>query len=415
MIHKMKDVRLSKPRKLFRALTNKFGGLTALILIFSCLSTASMGQSDLIVESNYTVTGTLVVNNLTVRGGALLTIPQGTKLIVNGYVNNQGSEIVINGEVDVAGNYTNTERMIFIGSALTVGRTGVLKIGDDLTNSFMSNIENQGQIEVGGSFTNYGLWIWDGYIGGDTYSGGMLIVHEDLINNGDFQNDDTGLIIVDGTLDNNGYFQNDGIIYANPVDGIITGNQPLPVELISFEGYQKHQTVELTWTTATETNNDYFTIEKSLDAENYTVVDHIPGSGTTSARQHYTWIDQNPANGATYYRLRQTDFNGRQSYLETISVFCENIEKNLQIAVFPNPASIGDQVMVKVNGMEPNTTCLLQLIDNQGALIIRQEFHADPFGAAEPSIEIDGRFQPGFYILVALSHNEIQKAKLLIR
>lgn len=109
----------------------------------------------------------------------------------------------------------------------------------------------------------------------------------------------------------------------------------LPVELIAFDSKKLNdKEVELNWSTASEQNNDYFTVEKSRDGEHWTTLETIEGVGTTSETSNYTVVD--PAvSGLTYYRLIQTDFDGTTEELKTIAV---KGTKAVELSAYPNPA-----------------------------------------------------------------------------
>lgn len=89
-------------------------------------------------------------------------------------------------------------------------------------------------------------------------------------------------------------------------------NQVLPVELLYFAAQCGNKTgeAELRWETATELNNDYFTIEKSTDGISFREIAQIAGAGTTSEKHTYLFTDTELPSAMVYYRLRQTDFNG---------------------------------------------------------------------------------------------------------
>ncbi|MGZ4033386.1 MAG: hypothetical protein ACXVP4_00870, partial [Bacteroidia bacterium] len=82
---------------------------------------------------------------------------------------------------------------------------------------------------------------------------------------------------------------------------------PLPIELINFSAtLNENNTVDLQWTTATEINNDYFTIERSADANNFTELSKTNGAGNSTHVLNYSSVDDTPLKGTSYYRLRQT-------------------------------------------------------------------------------------------------------------
>lgn len=124
----------------------------------------------------------------------------------------------------------------------------------------------------------------------------------------------------------NGTFNSDNIAYNGssiPVNNAIFRYTPvsaLPIELESFDGYLKNGKITLKWVTATETNNNYFTIEKSMDAMGWSKVGTINGAGTSSSKITYDFIDDNPFNGINYYRLIQTDFDGKNKTFKTIAI-----------------------------------------------------------------------------------------------
>ena len=89
---------------------------------------------------------------------------------------------------------------------------------------------------------------------------------------------------------------------------------PLPIELDTWEVTTLSKSVFLEWSTATETNNDIFTIERSDNGITWSEIGIIEGSGTTSTAKQYSFEDTKPIDGTSYYRLKQTDFNGDYSY-----------------------------------------------------------------------------------------------------
>lgn len=122
-------------------------------------------------------------------------------------------------------------------------------------------------------------------------------------------------------------FSTCGVIYSNVVNQFgpftlasVTVQNPLPVQLINFSGEKKKHSVDLKWTTASELNNDYFTLEKSSDKNRFELLTRISGSGTSNFAHDYLFSDSNPFNGLNYYRLSQTDFNGALSDCGTVAV-----------------------------------------------------------------------------------------------
>ncbi|OFX23630.1 MAG: hypothetical protein A2033_15660 [Bacteroidetes bacterium GWA2_31_9] len=112
----------------------------------------------------------------------------------------------------------------------------------------------------------------------------------------------------------------------------------LPISLIEFNCKLKSNIVELKWITTNEKNNNLFTIERSKDGIDFISINYTKGAGTSNSIIEYSEVDENPYSGISYYRLKQTDFDGNSTYskIETIN---RNENSNIQINIFPNPAN----------------------------------------------------------------------------
>lgn len=119
----------------------------------------------------------------------------------------------------------------------------------------------------------------------------------------------------------------------------LRSTSPLPIELGTFTAQAtKEQTAQLRWTTIQERNNDYFSIEHSLDGVNFTAIGQVKGKGTVTTPQNYSFIHSSPQNGLNYYRLKQVDFDGTSSYSPIQAVRIEK-EQAPHISVYPNPTT----------------------------------------------------------------------------
>ncbi len=103
----------------------------------------------------------------------------------------------------------------------------------------------------------------------------------------------------------------------------VSGGITLPIELLSFTHQVAPGQVILKWETATEINNDYFTIERSGDMVAWEVIGTVAGAGNSNQKLSYQLVDHMPRQGLSYYRLKQTDFDGQYEYFKTLAV--ENI------------------------------------------------------------------------------------------
>lgn len=119
---------------------------------------------------------------------------------------------------------------------------------------------------------------------------------------------------------------------------------PLPIQLIEFKAKKRGELVELIWKTASELNNDFFTIESSYDGKTWSLVGNVKGAGNSTVVRSYSIIDDAPLQSTTYYRLKQTDYDGTTSYAPVISVLVGS-SKDQQLFAYPNPTS--DQITIE--------------------------------------------------------------------
>lgn len=120
-------------------------------------------------------------------------------------------------------------------------------------------------------------------------------------------------------------------------------SEALPIELVFFRAQQDDGNVEFAWQTASELNNDYFTIEYSLNAIDFEELAIVAGSGTTTETVDYQYAELSANySGTVYYRLKQTDYDGNFTYSDMIAVVFDKkqvIENPVNFVVYPNPAS----------------------------------------------------------------------------
>jgi hypothetical protein len=116
-----------------------------------------------------------------------------------------------------------------------------------------------------------------------------------------------------------------------------TGNQPLPVELISFSAKALGNRVLLNWSTATELNNYGFEILRSADKNQWSKIGFVSGNGISSSINHYTFTDNKPLNDISYYRLAQIDNDGSFSYSNIIEIKLITPQEFMLLQNYPNP------------------------------------------------------------------------------
>ena len=115
------------------------------------------------------------------------------------------------------------------------------------------------------------------------------------------------------------------------------GGAPAPIELLSFSVYSlSNGTVKIRWQTLTETNNDFFTIERSRDAEYWEELAYVKGAGNSQETLNYQEIDRQPFLETSYYRLKQTDYNGEFSYSQIMDIYMDP-GRVMPLEVYPIP------------------------------------------------------------------------------
>ena len=148
---------------------------------------------------------------------------------------------------------------------------------------------------------------------------------------------------------------------------------PLPIELLSFTGHNDGAKNILEWTTASETNNDYFTIErgKGQGTSEWEEIGKVQGAGNSSTAKNYSFTDGYPYNGINYYRLKQTDYDGNFTYSQIVSLtsYIQHLISN----IYPNPANT--VLSYKIFSVEEGTINV-QVIDVLGNVVMKEETKA---------------------------------------
>lgn len=187
---------------------------------------------------------------------------------------------------------------------------------------------------------------------------------------------------------------------------------PLPIELLSFTAHANNTQVDLAWATASETNNDYFVIEKSKDGQNFEGVSKIDGAGNSTSIIEYFDIDYHPYEGVSYYRLKQTDFNGATSYSNIVPVeYKANGEPN--ISIFPNPNTVGSESYVSLNSFKDNEV-LVVLRDATGREVFSKVVYTKT-NSEIVALDLEGKLAKGIYLVIASSANQLYSKKLIVQ
>jgi hypothetical protein len=140
----------------------------------------------------------------------------------------------------------------------------------------------------------------------------------------------------------------------------------LPVDFTAFTATKLGKAIGLNWSTATESGNDFYAVERSVDGEVFTEIGRVNGAGESRTSNDYNFTDEAPSPGVNYYRLRQVDFDGAFSFSNV--VFVQNDASEVVASkVFPNPAS--GQTVVNVSGNWVSERVSATLLDANGRVL----------------------------------------------
>ena len=199
--------------------------------------------------------------------------------------------------------------------------------------------------------------------------------------------------------------------------GSTTASNQLPVELISFTANAREQTVQLVWETASEINNDYFEVRRSVDGINFKKIGEVAGNGNTVEVIRYEFVDQLPVSGISYYQLKQVDFDGAFEHSDKISVEWINagfVAGFVEVNLYPNPAPQG-QAKLKVTGLRPHSTVTFKLLDMFGKPYMQQVLETDMLSQQGFIIQPRTRLATGVYVVSVQQGSEVHQKTLIVR
>lgn len=183
--------------------------------------------------------------------------------------------------------------------------------------------------------------------------------------------------------------------------GSITVDTPLPITLRWFTSECEASKITLKWATASETNNDYFTVERTVDGLKFDMIGTVPGAGNSSQPRYYSFTDTERFSSRVYYRLKQTDFDGQFEYTNVISVTCiEN--RTEEFRVYPNP--IANQLTIEpTNHVE---VVNFEIINSWGVVVHQGRF------VQKTTIDTFS-LVPGLYIIKVQSGDNLEFKKVI--
>jgi hypothetical protein len=196
------------------------------------------------------------------------------------------------------------------------------------------------------------------------------------------------------------------------IDNVVVAASALPVELTSFSGEIKNDRPLLSWSTATEKNNNHFELEKSSDGLSFKTTTQIESkakNGNSSSPLYYETTDLETNENTTYYRLKQVDHDKSFSYSKIITVNQTTSPKKL--LVYPNPSK--GKFILDLSFLKKNQQMQVQIFDQLGQLKFSSEFRTND----SPNYEIDAEqfLKPGYYQFVVFIDGGRTVTKILIQ
>ncbi len=192
---------------------------------------------------------------------------------------------------------------------------------------------------------------------------------------------------------------------------ILDNDAPLPVELVSFNASDKNNTVALDWKTASEIDNDFFSVERSSNGVDFFEIGQVAGNGTTNELQRYDYVDKSPLNGVSYYRLRQVDFDGAFEYSPVASV---NISlASFAFNVYPNPIEGGHATIEMQNVGEGDAS--ISVYNSVGKVVLNKTVVLNPNQALKYDLAFERNIPTGIYIVEVRSGQNRYIRKVVIQ
>lgn len=196
-----------------------------------------------------------------------------------------------------------------------------------------------------------------------------------------------------------------GFASCNSGDAFCTNNSVLPVSLISFGVKTDNETVSLSWSTASELNFDYFSIERSLDGIGFEEIGKVTGHGTTDERHDYFFEDSQPVIGKLFYRLKTVDFDGYTEYFNIESI---TYTKQKSFVIYPNPV-VDNKVNFQMN-FKANVGSQIMATDLSGAEVFRYQVRE-----SASQFEVPLNLDPGTYIFRINTGDYVDVKRIVVK
>lgn len=198
-----------------------------------------------------------------------------------------------------------------------------------------------------------------------------------------------------------------GALYNLRIYSVYHNSTPLPIELINFTATVLDKNVELNWFTASETNNDYFTVEQSTDGINFNNIGTVDGAGNSIMLKKYSFTHASPKEGTLYYRLKQTDMDGQSVYFKMISATVQNNDFSLML--YPNPLFEGS---IHLNCNSP-IDLEIAIFDELGEVVYSGNIKTKD-GVFVYDIPLEEKLFSGIYFVSVTSGKTLKTERLVI-
>lgn len=184
---------------------------------------------------------------------------------------------------------------------------------------------------------------------------------------------------------------------------------PLPVTLIDFSAEKKEEKVVINWTTGAEINNDYFTVERSTNGEDFEAITTMAGKGNSNELSEYQFIDENAPKGTVYYRLKQSDYDGTTVSFDMKAVYMG--EEKISASLFPNPCN--ECTYININAENKNVKGI-SITDQLGNNVLDEVLVSYAPGRAM-RINFSSPLAPGMYLVKVNNENDWSVNKLVVK
>jgi len=163
---------------------------------------------------------------------------------------------------------------------------------------------------------------------------------------------------------------------TNYMDNIEFIHPNVPVELTSFSAVSVKNGVELSWSTATETNNKGFEVLRGIDGKAFVTIAFVDGKGTTTSMQQYTFVDTKATSEKYYYRLRQVDFDGTSKFSKVVETAGAAPTAYALSQNYPNPFNPTTSIQYSVVTAQNVSLKVYDIIGNEVAVLVNEKKEA---------------------------------------